>query len=39
MHGACVTSSLQKQIVVVLALEWLPQLQSSCGYESFTLVL
>ena len=25
--------------LVVLTTEWLPQLQSSCGYESFTLVL
>ena len=29
---------LQKKLVV-LTTEWLPQLQSSCGYESFTLVL
>ena len=25
--------------LVVLTTEWLPWLQSSCGYESFTLVL
>ena len=30
--------SLQKKLVV-LTTEWLPQLQSSCGYESFTLLL
>ena len=35
----CNIRSLQKQIGVVLNTEWLPQLQSSCGYESFTLVL
>ena len=28
--------ALQKQ---VLTTEWLPWLQTSCGYESFTLVL
>jgi len=31
-------ATLQKKLVV-LTTEWLPQLQSSCGYESFTLVL
>ena len=31
-------NSLQKKLVV-LTTEWLPQLQTSCGYESFTLVL
>ena len=34
-----VSLSLQKQIGIVLTKEWLSQLQSSCGYESFTLVL
>ena len=27
-----------KNKLVVLTTEWLPWLQSSCGYESFTLV-
>ena len=36
----CDVDSLHcKNELVVLTTEWLPWLQTSCGYESFTLVL
>ena len=34
-----VIASCTAKKLVVLTTEWLPQLQSSYGYESFTLVL
>ena len=43
-HSGCVTRDPRvapshcKNKLVVLTTEWLPWLQSSCGYESYTLV-
>ena len=39
LHASTSSAELHcKNKLVVLTTEWLPWLQASCGYESFTLV-